>query len=175
MFLLPDILISRGYDSSISMGYGHLMYVLGSASMMIPAGYLADKFSSRSVIVTAMILSTISIYSLLLMPILSNVALLTILFVLGSTLGLVTPVAVALATRLAPNQKGLVTAFSLGLVLCVSEVIGHSGGGLVTTFFEDDAPAKALAVIGGFLFFGTAAASSLTQEEKMPATVETTE
>lgn len=175
MFLLPDILVSRGYEPSISMGYGHLMYVLGSGAMMIPAGYLADKFSSRSVIVGAMALSTLSLYALIFLPIMGNVALLTLLFALGATLGLVNPVAVALATRIAPAQKGLVTAFSLGLVLCVSEVLGHSGGGFITTFFEDDAAAKALAVIGGFLFFGTAAASSLRAEEKVPVKAESFE
>lgn len=168
MFLLPDILLSRGYSSPISFGYGHLMYVLGSASMMIPAGYLADRFSSRSVIMGAMLLSTIFLYAFVLFPLLSNVAVLTLLFFLGATLGLVNPVAVALATRLAPNQKGLVSAFALGLVLCVSEVIGHAGGGFVSKFFVEDAAGMALAVIGAFLFLGYVATASLTSEGKEP-------
>lgn len=175
MFLLPDILVSRGYEQSVSMGYGHLMYILGSGSMMIPAGYLADRFSSRAVIVSAMICSSMTLYFLCFSPLLSTTTLLPLLFILGATLGLINPVAVSLATRLAPTQKGLVTAFCLGLALSVSEVIGHSGGGYITTFFEDDAAAKALAVIGGLLFFGTAAASSLTSEEAIPVTLEAIE
>lgn len=173
MFLLPDILVSRGYSSEISFGYGHFMFVLGSASMMIPAGFLADRFSSRSVIMGAMLCSSLLLYALVLSPFLRNAEVLALLFFLGATLGLVNPIAVALATRLAPHQKGLVSAFAMGLVLCVSEVIGHSGGGIVSTFFREDAAAMSLAVLGSLLFIGYAATSSLTSEGKQPASVQT--
>ncbi len=174
MFLLPDILVSRGYSSEISFGYGHFMYVLGSASMMIPAGFLADRFSSRSVIMGAMLLSSLLLYAFVLSPFLGNGEVLILLFALGAMLGLVNPVAVALATRLAPHQKGLVSAFSMGLVLCVSEVIGHAGGGAVSTFFTEDAAAMALAVLGSFLFIGYATTARLTSEgrETVPAPID---
>jgi FSR family fosmidomycin resistance protein-like MFS transporter len=72
---------------------------------------------------------------------------LPLLFLLGAALGLLNPVCVALGNKLDPHNPGMVSAFLMGTVWCVSEVIGPAGGGLLTKLFTEDAPANALALL----------------------------
>lgn len=174
MFLLPDLLSSRGYESWISFGGGHMFYILGCAFMMIPAGHLADRFSSRTVIMWAMVGGMILFYTLLMVPGLTNAALLALLFCLGASVGVVQPVAIALGTSLAPNQKGMVSAFLMGMVWCLAEGIGQIGGGFMAAWFTDDAPAKALAVLGVIFLFGCAFTYQLPQSSEAPAELDNT-
>lgn len=166
MFLLPDVLSSRGYETWLAFGGGHMMFILGGGMMMIPAGYLADKFSSRSVILTSILTGMVLFYLFLMTPDMSNYNLMALLFGMGASIGIVNPVAVAMGTRLVPNQKGLVSAFLMGLVWCVSEGIGQAGGGFLTRSFTDDVAAKALAVLGVIFLLGIAAAAQLPQKEE---------
>jgi len=169
MFLLPDLLSGRGYETWVSFGGGHMMFILGLAFMMLPAGYLTERFSSRSVILFATIAALGFFYTLLFLPQLSNPGLLSLLFCLGAALGVVQPVAIAMGTNIAPDQKGMISAFLMGLVWCVAEGIGQIGGGYLATCFSDDAPAKALALLGLILFIGTAIAYQLPKLERAPA------
>lgn len=164
MFLLPDVLLSRGYDSWICFGGGHLFFIFGASFMMIPGGYLADKYSPKQVIVAAIVLSTLAFYTFLWVPFLSNPALLSLLFVMGTCIGVVNPVSIAFGNRLMPNNSGMVSAFLMGLVWCISEGIGQWGGGLLTKLFVDDAPAKALGCLGVLFFVGLAVCLKLPKE-----------
>lgn len=172
LFLLPDLLSSRGYDSWIAFGGGHLVFVIGSAIMMMPAGYLADKYSCRLVIMVATITALIFFYILLFFPWLENFVLLSLLFGLGASIGAVNPIAVSLGTQLAPNHKGLVSAFLMGLVWCISEGIGQIGGGFLATNFMDDAPAKALSILGGIFLIGLGATYRLPHSVEEPLSLE---
>jgi FSR family fosmidomycin resistance protein-like MFS transporter len=121
--------------------------------MLIPGGYLAERYSTKTVVFMASILSFFQFYAFLLLPGLPDFAVLGILFGLGATLNLVTPVIIAHGNQLMPSRPGLVSAFLMGLVWCVSEAIGPGGGGLLTLCFEDQAPVKAL-LFYGILFVG---------------------
>lgn len=165
MFLLPDLLSTREYEPWIAFGGGHMALILGGVFMMLPAGYLADRFSSRIVILIANIVSMLLFYTLLISPLMGDEMTIILLFGIGAALVVVNPVAIALGTRLAPNQKGMVSAFLMGLVWCVSEGIGQGGGGVLTKFFEEDAPAKALAVLGVLFLVGISLAVQLPQKE----------
>jgi MFS transporter, FSR family, fosmidomycin resistance protein len=170
MFLLPDILSTRGYSPSLSFGGGHMIYILSGALMMVPAGYLADRFSSRIVILCATLISLCFFYLFLFQPYLEEYTVYLLLFAIGSCLGIITPTGVALGTRSAPNQKGAVGAFCMGLVWCVSEGIGLGLGGFLATCFEEDAPAKALSILGSLFIVALGAAYALPQkEEALPA------
>lgn len=173
MFLLPDVLLSREYDSWICFGGGHLFFIFGASFMMIPGGYLADKYSPKQVIVAATVLSTFAFYTFLWMPFLSNPALLGLLFIMGTCIGVVNPVSIAFGNRLKPNNSGMVSAFLMGLVWCISEGIGQLGGGMLTKLFVDDAPAKALGCLGVLFFVGLAVCVRLPKE--IPAEAATTE
>lgn len=165
IFLLPDILLLKGYDSWICFGGGHLCFILGSALMMVPGGYLAEKYSSKVVIVSAIIIGVGTLYSFLLSPELPTIALCFLLFVIGAAIGVVNPIAVAFGNRLMPSNPGVVSACLMGLVLCVAEILGPSGGGMLTRLFVEDAPIKAVAILSLTLVPGLIAASSLPSEE----------
>lgn len=148
IFLLPDVLVSRGYDESIAFGGGHFAFIIGSAFMMIPSGYFADRFSPRSVIMVASLLGMIFFYTFLLNPLLPVVYLMPLLILAGSFLGVVQPVAVALGNILGKKNPGITGFFTMGLVWCLSETLGPAGSGLLSKLFDEDAPAKALMVFG---------------------------
>jgi MFS transporter, FSR family, fosmidomycin resistance protein len=173
IFLLPDILKTREYDSWISFGGGHFFLTMGSFFMLVPAGYLADKYSSRSVILCATAIGFGLFYLFLFSPLIPVPLLLTLLFLLGASLGIVNPVSVALGNRLVPENPGMISAFLMGMVWCVSEGIGQGGGGLLTKLFEEDAPARALGIIGAAFFIGFAASLNLPKKELAQKTVET--
>lgn len=148
IFILPDVLVTRGYSESIAYGGGHMAFILGSAFTMIPSGYFADRFSARSVILISTFFGMIFFFAFLLMPTLEPVYLITILLIAGSFLGIVQPLAVALGNDLGRHNPGMVSAFTMGLVWCVSETVGPAGTGLLSKIFIDDAPAKSLMVFG---------------------------
>lgn len=172
IFLLPDILSMREYDQWISFGGGHLCLVLGTFFMLAPAGYLADKYSCRTVLIFAVSISLALLYTFLFMPMLPNPLLLILLFFLGAALGVINPVSIALGTRLVPDKPGLISAFLMGMVWCVSEGIGQGGSGFLTTLFAEDGPARALSIIGSLLLIGLAAMYSLPKEDPIRATVQ---
>lgn len=164
IFLLPDILLYKGYESWICFGGGHLCFILGGAFMMIPGGYLAEKYSAKSVILGAIIIGCGTLYSFLLSPLLPPLLLCVLLLVIGAAVGVINPISVAFGNRLMPTNPGVVSACLMGLVLCVSEVLGPSGGGMLTRFFVEEAPIKALAILSLAFIPGLAAASFLPSE-----------
>lgn len=156
MFFLPDVLQSKGYNPWICYGVGHLFFVLGAASMMIPGGHLSDKYSPKSILLLSSIAGIILYYTFLLSPVLPDAYILPLLFCLGASLGASHPVAVAFGNKMMPSRPGLVSAFLMGLVWCVSESLGPGGGGLLTKCFTEDAPTKALSVFGIVFIVGMA-------------------
>ena len=98
---------------------------------------------------------------------------LPLLFLIGAFLGSMTPLALALGGELAPQNRGLVSAFLMGMVWIVSESIGIGCSGFLADCFHEDAPAKALACLGLFLFVGaTFAYKLIPSRERVEATVE---
>ncbi len=164
LFILPDILVSRGYEENIAFGGGHLVYILGGVLMMIPSGLIADRYSSRKVILVASGVGAVLFYTFLLLPSLPVTYLLPVLAMMGATLGTIQPVAVAMGNRIGRSNPGLVSAFTMGLVWCVSESAGPGGVGILTHFFDTDAPGKALMVMGA-LFPGLILAAYYLPEE----------
>lgn len=167
IFLLPDVLSSRGYDEKISFGGGHMAFILGGALAMIPSGYLADHLSERKIILIATGLGVCFYFAFLSLPFLPNVELLILLFLTGASLGIVQPIAVALGNELGKENPGLVSAFTMGMVWCVSETIGLGSSGFLTKIFSDDAPAKALMLLGALFPFLFYAAKELTSEPSL--------
>jgi FSR family fosmidomycin resistance protein-like MFS transporter len=159
IFLLPDVLLAKGYPSWIAMGMGHFFFIIGGALVLIPGGYLADRYSTKTVVFAASILSFIQFYTFLLIPGLPDFAVLSILFGLGASLNIVAPVVIAHGNKLMPSRPGLVSAFLMGMVWCFSEALGPGGGGLLTLCFEEQAPIKALCTLG--IFFAGAITSIL--------------
>lgn len=165
IFILPDVLKEFGFSEAICYGGGHFFYILGGACMMIPAGFLADRYSARIVMIAAGLISLSAFYGLIFFGNLSVTLTLAMLFTLGATLSLMNPIGVALGTRYEPQQSGAVSAFLMGLVWCVSESIGPGSVGLMSGLFEDYAPVKALAILGSLFIVQIAATVRLPKEE----------
>lgn len=154
IFLLPDVLMCKGYDTWLCHGGGHLFLILGGAVMMIPSGYLSDRYSPKNVLIAATIGAMIAFYLFLLFPILDNGTFALLIFILGAFLATINPVIIALGNIMVPESPGMVSAFLMGMAWCVSEGLGQSGGGMITKFFEEHAPVYALAILGIFYVIG---------------------
>ncbi len=170
IFLLPDLLVYREYSPWVALGGGHLFMILGCAFMSIPAGWFADRFSPRQVILYAHFAGIVLFYGILISPLLPATLLCSLLFFLGAAVGVVNPLVVAIGNHLVPSKPGMISAYLMGLVWCVSEVLGQTGGGALTTLFTEDPAGRALAVLGGFFFLGVWVTlklpKELTNEEK---------
>lgn len=164
IFILPDALKTLGHFDWVCYGGGHMCLILGGAAMMIPSGYLADKYSARNVLLYSSLAACVIFYFILFSGGISMTLVLLALFSLGASLAIANPVAVALGVRYVPHQPGVVSAFLMGLVWCLSEALGPGGVGIVSTLFEDYAPVKALAILGGFFLINIYATIRLPKE-----------
>jgi MFS transporter, FSR family, fosmidomycin resistance protein len=161
IFLLPDILVSKGYPVWMCFGAGHFTFIIGGALMLVPGGLLSDKYSARNVLFVSKSLGCVIFYLFLLSPQLSNTATLLLLLGLGASVGIANPVAVSLGNRIMPSRPGLVSAFLMGMVWCIAEWVGPGGGGLLTKCFSENAPTMAMAILGVFFVIGTILVSML--------------
>lgn len=148
VFILPDVLKTFGHPDWACYGVGHFCFIFGGALMMIPGGYLADRYSPRRVMLVLGVAGSLFFYIVLLFGGTSILLVLPALFILGACLAVMNPVAVSLGIKLVPHSPGAVSAFLMGLVWCVSEALGPGGVGLMSTLFSDYAPVKAMAVLG---------------------------
>ncbi len=148
VFLLPDVLLARGCEDWVTFGGGHLAFILGGGMMMIPAGMLSDRFSARAVMLVGTAIGAVIFYYFLLVPATDSFIVLSTLACLGASWGLVGPVGLALGNRLYPDIPGLVSAFLMGMVWCISESAGPSSGALTKLFEGPNAPAQALQLMG---------------------------
>lgn len=166
IFLLPDVLVSRSYDTWIAFGAGHFFFIIGGAIAMIPGGYLADKYSSRQVMMFSPLIGLAAFLIFILNPALPASLLFIILFVVGASIGVVSPVLVAYGHKLLPDSPGLVSALLMGMAWCLSELIGPGGGGMISRFFEEDAAAKALVCLSFLLLASVFTSFLLPKREK---------
>lgn len=148
IFILPDALRTLGHADWICFGGGHFCFILGASCLIIPGGYLADIYSPRQVMLYGGLISIAAFYFILFFGSISSTVILGALFVLGATLFLMNPIAVSLGNQLEPTRSGAVSAFLMGLVWCISESLGPGGVGVMSAMFEEDAPVKALAILG---------------------------
>jgi FSR family fosmidomycin resistance protein-like MFS transporter len=175
MFLLPDALTAMGCEEWICFGGGHMALILGGAIMMIPGGLLSDRYSPKSVIIGAMIMSFLLFYVWVGVGSISPLWTLSLLFAMGAVFNVVAPVGLALGHRYLPDQPSMVSAFVMGMVWCVAESIGPASGILTKFFPYGNAPLQALMVVSSLSILGLWAAFRLpvdqefTEAETIPA------
>lgn len=154
LFLLPDILISRNYPDWLCFGTGHFVMTGMAAIAILPAGYLADKYSTRSVVLSFASFGIIALYTFILNPGFSPSIVLMLLCSHGCSAGVMTPICLGLGNKLAPDHPGAVSALLMGMVWCVAECVGLGTAGLLSNLFETDGPATAMSIIGILMFIG---------------------
>jgi FSR family fosmidomycin resistance protein-like MFS transporter len=172
IFILPDVLLALGHPDWVCYGGGHFCFIVGGFFMVVPAGYLADRISVRPVLIGAGLVGCAGFYALIFFGSYSVAFLLVSLFVMGGALNLVNPLGVALGTHFEPSRPSSVSAFLMGMVWCVSEAVGPGGVGILSGFFEDYAPVKALALLGGLFLIQIFSSLALPKEEMALCTVD---
>jgi FSR family fosmidomycin resistance protein-like MFS transporter len=148
IFYFPDILKEKACPSWICDGTGHLFFVLGAAFMSLPAGWIADRFSPRSVLQVTVLVSMVAYFILLLSPDLPAYILLPLAMGVGAGLGVVTPLTIAWGNAMVPESPGLISAFLMGFVWFVSELVGITGVGLLSRLFDEAGATQSLVVLG---------------------------
>jgi len=167
IFYLPDILQEKGCEDWICSGTGHMMFVLGAAFMGMPAGWIADKFSPRQVLMVTIVIGMFAYFLLLLTPALPYYYLLPIATLVGATLGIVTPLTISWGNSLVPESPGLISAFLMGFVWFAAELVGITGVGILSKFFEGPQATQSLIVLGALFVVASFSLYQLGKEKEM--------
>lgn len=143
-FLLPDILIIKGYEEWFCLGGGYFCFIIGAVLISLPIGYCVDKIGYRLVLAAIVVASTSILYLFLRLETLSMTLPILLLMLLGGTMGVFIPVVVAGGTQDVPaHTRSLVSALYMGGTACIAG-FGPILAGLIASFFEEQAPVIAL-------------------------------
>lgn len=146
IFLMPDLLLTRGSPRWLVQGGGHAALVLGGALSLFPAGLAADRLGARRVLLAANLLSGAFLLGLLFgsrAPWFEVVAAVG----LGAFNGANGVVAVSEGNRRVPGRTSAVSALLMGLPWCFSSFAPWLAGVLASPQ-NGGSPVHALAWIG---------------------------
>lgn len=123
-FVLPEMLRERGYPSYVSDGGIYFAFVIGSALVMVPAGFLSDRIGRRRVAVLAFLLAIPLDALFIFGGRIPEVLLFPLCFLIGGTIGAVGPLAIASAHDALPHENlSLASAISMGVAWAFAAAI----------------------------------------------------
>jgi len=137
IFILPDLLQAHACHSWLCLGGGHLCFVLSSALVMVPVGYLCDRFGQKSVMLIVLTGACILLYLFLGQNNLSLGRTILLLSSLGACLGTLNPIIISWGNRLVPDYPSTVSAILMGFAWCLSS-LGPAAAGMIAKSFEED-------------------------------------
>lgn len=150
-FLLPDVLRVKGYEDWICLGGGFFYFVIGAALASIPLGLCVDRFGYKRILGSIILGAIGFLFLFLQFEPLSFFPMMTLLILLGGTLGVIVPVVVAGGNSLVPSEtSGVVSGLYMGGVSCLAG-FGPLLSSLIASYFTEMAPVRALQVISGLL------------------------
>src|ERR1700722_511487 len=147
MFLLPDLMRSKGCHSWLCMGGGHLCFVLGGAAVMVPAGYLCDRYGHKPILLVTVFCSLLLLYSFLTQsvhPIKQTILFLT---ALGGFMGTVNPIIVSWGNKLVPESPSTVSGLMMGCAWCLAN-LGSTWAGLLVKTIQIEPIVTTLCLLG---------------------------
>ena len=147
IFLLPDLLISKGCHSWLCHGGGHLCFIFGSAIALPPVGYLCDRYGQKSVMLAVISMAIFLLYFFIMQPLLSMEWTIFLLASLGGFMGLVNPILVSWGNRLVPENPSTVSALMMGFAWCVAS-LGATWAGLIAKVYDTDPIVKTIFWMG---------------------------
>ena len=122
LFLLPEIIEAKGFPIWYINGGALVWYVIGAATGMIPAGYIADKLGRRAVL-SASIASSVAIYyCFILFDNMSIPILIILMITLGACMNIANPIGIALRQILFPEKSSLVSGVLMGLAWALGSI-----------------------------------------------------
>lgn len=157
-FLMPEFVEERiGSNTEFAEfwinGGAVALFIAGSALMMIPAGYFADRIGGRRMLANSLPCATIVFYILVLGPDLPPTIFLGLIFVTGGMTGLANPLIVSIGQQLSPGNQSLVTGLLMGLAWAAASPANALVGWLASD--ESRGPSGALAWLGLALIVAT--------------------
>lgn len=153
MFLLPDLMRARECHSWLCMGGGHLCFVFGGAMLMVPAGYLCDKYGHKSVLLITIFSALFLLYSFLIQPDRSLEKTALFLTALGGFMGTVNPIIVSWGNKLVPESPSTVSGLLMGCAWCLAN-LGATWAGLLAKAVPFNPIATTLCLLGLLLVLG---------------------
>lgn len=153
IFLLPDLMLSKGCHEWLCMGGGHLSFILGAAVVMIPVGYLCDRYGPKPVILATIFCALLMLYSFLIQPQLALWKTVLFLVCLGGFMGTINPILVSWGNKLVPESPSTVSGLLMGFAWCLSN-FGATWAGLIAKSVDVDPIATSLGLLGFLLILG---------------------
>lgn len=143
-FLLPDILMAKGYEQWFCLGGGYFCFILGSILTSIPIGYCIDRLGYRLVLAAVVLASTGLLYLFLGLEALSLTPPILLLLALGGTMGVIIPIVISGGTQNIPDYtRSFVSALYMGGTTCIAG-FGPMLASLLASFFGEQGPIIAL-------------------------------
>lgn len=114
IFILPELMHAKGFSRNWCFGGAHMLFVIGSSIIIVPAGHISDKTSQKLVMIVALVVTLILYYLFLYTSYTNLMIFVPMMLCLGGVMGICNPVGVALGNRLAPGQESKVSALLMG-------------------------------------------------------------
>ncbi len=169
MFLLPDLMRAKECHTWLCMGGGHLCFVLGAAIVLVPAGYLCDRYGHKPVLLVAIFATLLLLYAFLIQP--EHTLEKTVLFLtcVGGFMGTINPVIVSWGNKLVPESPSTVSGLLMGCAWCLAN-LGATWAGLLAKTVSVDPFATTLALLGLLLVLGFFLILFIPQSKTVPET-----
>lgn len=120
-FLLPDLLKIKGYEEWFCLGGGYFCFVIGSALLSLPVGYLVDRIGYRLVLAGVVVFSTCLLYLFFAIDSLTLIFPVVSLLLIGGGMGVIIPVILAGGTQMVPEYaRSFVSAIYMGGATCLA-------------------------------------------------------
>ncbi len=153
MFLLPDLMRAKDCHSWLCMGGGHLCFIVGSALVLVPAGYLCDRYGHKPVLLIAIFAALLLLYGFLIQRTHSLEKTVLFLTCLGGFMGTINPIIVSWGNKIVPESPSTVSGLLMGCAWCLAN-LGSTWAGLIAKVIIVDPIATTLALLGLPLAFG---------------------
>ncbi|NGX39849.1 MAG: hypothetical protein KR126chlam1_01183 [Chlamydiae bacterium] len=114
VFLLPDLLRSKGSSEFLCMGGGHLALILGSVLGMITLSFFTQKWGYKNTLLLAASLGLLLFSSFLFTPLASSWITTLLLVSIGASLLAMNPLIVAWGNALIPESPSSVSGLLMG-------------------------------------------------------------
>ena len=146
IFLMPEFVKARGYSAWWVNGGAFFIFIAGSALMMVPVGYLADRYGRRRILTICLVRGTPAYFLLGATHDLPGYAFVTLILLAGGLLGSAGPVGISLGQHLVVDRQSLITGMLMGLAWAVSSPTRWITGSLAKR--EELGPDGALTWLG---------------------------
>ena len=130
VFLLPDILQAKSASTWMIYGGGHMLMVMGGCIGLLPAGYLADKYGPRQVMMGGLFLVGIAMPTVALAQTSETIPLAILLILLGACSSTCNVVGLTYGNRLMPKHTRTVSGLLMGTAWCIAGISTSIGGWL---------------------------------------------